>query len=223
MDNTQHNAVQAVVFDLDGVLMDSEWLGFQGWCQWVEMHGGNLPEASFPEMTGLTAEESAIYVMKHSGLTFDIAVSCAWVWDWLYDRVRKNLVPMPGAADLVRGLSERGYSLAIASNSIGSYVDGALEGLGLSDYFPVRVSIEQVAHGKPAPDVYLRAAGLLGVSPARCLAVEDSRVGLQAAVSAGMRVIAVPGARDHADGFHGAWRVYRSLEKVREGLESILV
>ncbi len=223
MDDTQQNAVQAVVFDLDGVLMDSEWLGFQGWCQWVEARGGYLPEASFPGMTGLTAEETALYVMKHSGLTFDVAESCAWVWDWLYDRVRKNSVPMPGAVDLVRGLSERGFPLAIASNSLESYIDCALEGLGLSDYFPVRVSIEQVAQGKPAPDVYLRAADLLGVPPARCLAVEDSRVGLQAAVSAGMRVIAVPGAHDHADGFHGAWRIYRSLEKVKEGLESILI
>ncbi len=223
MENTQHRAVQAVVFDLDGVLMDSEWLGFQGWCEWTAAHGGNLPEASFPGMIGLTAEETALYVMRHSGLTFDVDESCAWVWQWLYDRVRENSAPMPGAVDLVNELRERGYPLAIASNSIESYIDGALEGLGLSAYFPVRVSIDQVAQGKPAPDVYLRAADLLGVPPARCLAVEDSRVGLRAAASAGMRVIAVPGAHDHADGFYGAWRVYRSLEKVNEGLENILI
>jgi HAD superfamily hydrolase (TIGR01509 family) len=213
---------QAVIFDLDGVLMDSEWMGFQAWRRWAETHGGRLEEAAFPGMAGLTAEETALYVMEHSGVTFDVAESCAWVWQELLLRLRVKTDPLPGAVELVRELSRRGYPLAIASNSIAEYVDVVLSGLGLSECFPVRVTIEQVAQGKPAPEVYLRAAALLGVAPDHCLAVEDSRVGMQAAVAAGMRVIVVPGARDTPAGFDLAWQVFRSLAEVAAGLERIL-
>jgi len=219
---SQQQEIQAVIFDLDGVLMDSERLAFQAWSHWVHLHGGVLSEEDFPRMIGLMAEETAIYVMEQSGLTFDIAESSAWAWEWVLDRLREGCAPLPGAAELLHALSARGYPLAIASNAIAGYIDEALAGLGLLDYFPVRVSVDDVAQGKPAPDVYLAAAARLGLEPQRCLAIEDSRVGMQAASAAGMRVIVVPGEYDHNNGFHSAWRVYPSLERMIKELDKIL-
>lgn len=218
----RQNTIQAVIFDLDGVLIDTEWLAFQAWQKWTVEHGGKLREADYAGLTGLTAEESAVYVMGCTGLTFDVAESSAWTWQWVLDRMKEGGPPLPGAWELVGALTARGYPLAIASNSTTSYIINVLTGLGMLQSFPIRVGIDQVAQGKPAPDVYLRGAHSLGVAPTRCLAIEDSRVGVQAARSAGMRVIAVPGAHDYRGGFPGAWRIYDSLVKVSKDLENIL-
>jgi HAD superfamily hydrolase (TIGR01509 family) len=219
---SRQKEIQAVIFDLDGVLMDSERLAFYAWNHWVSRYGAELKEADFPGMTGLMAEDTAIYVMEHTGTTFDIGESTAWTWQWVLDRLREGCEPLPGAVDLLSGLTARGYPLAIASNAITRYIDDSLAGLGLLNFFPVRVSVDDVAQGKPAPDVYLAAAGRLGLESKRCLAIEDSRVGLQAASAAGMRVIVVPGEHDHHNGFHDAWRVYPSLEQVSAELDRIL-
>jgi HAD superfamily hydrolase (TIGR01509 family) len=219
---SQQREIRGVIFDLDGVLMDSERLAFQAWRHWASQYGGELKESDFPGMIGLTAEETAVYVMERTGVSFDIAESSAWAWQWVLNRIKEGFQPLPGAADLLCELSTRGYHLAIASNAIAGYVDDALKGIGLIDYFPVRVSVDDVEQGKPAPDVYLAAAARLGLTPHSCLAIEDSRVGLKSASTAGMRVIIVPGQHDHSDGFHSAWRVYPSLEWVNAELDSIL-
>ncbi len=218
----RQNTIQAVIFDLDGVLIDTEWLAFQAWQKWAVGHGGELREDDYTGLTGLTAEQSAVYVMGCTGLIFDVAESSTWAWQWVLDRMNEGGPPLPGARELVGVLAARGYPLAIASNSTTTHVTNVLTGLGMLQSFPIRVGIDQVAQGKPAPGVYLRAAHSLGVDPTRCLAIEDSRVGVQAACSAGMRVIAVPGAHDHRGGFPGAWKIYPSLDKVSEDLENIL-
>ena len=213
-----HN-IAAVIFDLDGVLLDTEWLAFQAWRHWVEARGGQLDEAAYPGLTGLTVEETAIYVRNRTGMVFDMEESCAWTWQWVLDRVQQGCEPLPGARELVSDLSARGYPLAIASNSTTGHVSNMLSGLGLLEFCPTRVGIDQVARGKPAPDVYLAAARLLETAPHRCLAIEDSRVGVQAAAAAGLRVIAVPGRLDDPRGFTGAWRVYSSLVQVLAELD----
>lgn len=212
-----------MIFDLDGVLMNSEWLAFKIWRELAEQYGGSLPDSDYPGMVGISAEETAAYVMAKAGVRFDVGQSCAWVWERIIERLETEIEPLPGSTELVRGLAERGYPLAIASNSLARYIDTALTGLHLSEYFPVRVSIDQVPQGKPAPDVYLGAAERLGVRPEACLAIEDSRVGVQAASSAGMRVIAVPGAHDHNNGFHHAWRIFPSLTDLLHHIENVLV
>jgi HAD superfamily hydrolase (TIGR01509 family) len=173
-------------------------------------------------MIGLTAEATAEYVMGQAGITFDAAESCAWIWNRTIERLKTEMDPLPGAADLVRSLAERGVPLAIASNSPGYYIDASLKGLGLEAYFPVRSAVDQVANGKPAPDIYLRAVDLLGIAPQRCLAVEDSRVGVQAAIAAGIRVIAVPAPHDRSAVFLGAWKIYNSLVQVCEEVGELL-
>ena len=219
---TPQTAVQAVIFDLDGVLINSEWLAFKAWQRLAREYGGTLPESAFSAMAGISAEATADYVMQHAGVTFDSNMSVDWIWREMTTLLQTQAEAMPGALALVHELARRGYRLAIASNSITPYVDTALSVLGLLDCFPVRACIDQVAEGKPAPDVYLRAAELSGVDPRRCLAVEDSRTGVQAAAVAGMHVIAVPAEHDPHAGFTAAWKVFPSLVHVQKDLNQLL-
>lgn len=213
--------IEAVIFDLDGVLINSEWLAFGIWQEWTEQCGGKLEEAAFAEMIGTTAEETAVIVQRWTGLSFGIAESCDWTWEQLSSRLKQEIKPLPGAAELVRALAARGVPLAIASNAPSEYIFNALTGLDLLRYFPIRVGIDQVAEGKPAPEVYLRAASLLNMTPEQCLAVEDSSVGVTAAAAAGMRVLAVPTHRNGHKGFEQAWRIYESLVPVEKELDRI--
>ena len=216
------SAIQAVIFDLDGVLMDSEWLAFQAWRELAEQYGRILDEAVFSELTGTTAEQTAEIVMRHTEVTFNIQDSVTWTWGRVAEQLKGEIEPLPGVRELVGELAARNLPLAIASNSSTDFINNALHGLKLLPFFSVKIGIDQVEQGKPAPDVYLRAAGLMGVQAERCLVIEDSRVGVQAAAAAKMRVVAVPGERDHVDGFHAAWRIFPSLVKVKEELEVIL-
>jgi HAD superfamily hydrolase (TIGR01509 family) len=214
--------IQAVLFDLDGVLLDSEWMAFQAWVELAGRHGGTLTEAAFPEMAGTAAELTAEIVMRHTGVSYDIQESVNWTWRKVNEQFKGSVDAIPGAVELVQMLASLGFPLAIASNSPTSYINDALSGLKLSTYFPLRVGADQVVSGKPAPDVYLRAAGQIGVSPARCLVIEDSRIGVQAGAAAGMRVLAVPSKRDIKDGFDIAWKVYPSLGQILNELSEIL-
>lgn len=215
-------AIQAAVFDLDGVLMDSERIAFAVWQEWAAQRGSALPEAAFGELVGTTIEETARLVMLYTGLVFDVAESSAWVWQAVTERLTQQIEALPGAGALVRRLAEAGLPLAIASNSVLWYIDNALNGLGLAEFFAVRVGIDQVEQGKPAPDVYLQAAQRLGVDTRACVAFEDSRVGLQAALAAGMRAVAIPNPYDSIDGFEAAWRVYPDLLAVSADLAAVL-
>lgn len=213
------HAIQGVVFDLDGVLMDSEWIAFRVWRDIAASHGGRLEERWFSAMSGETAEATAALVMRVTGITYNITEATALAWKMVRERLRVEIEPLPGSIELIHRLKDLGYGLAIASNSPADYIQNALTGLGVLNYFPVRVGINQVKQGKPAPEVYLLAAEQLGLDPQRCLAIEDSRVGVQAAASAGMRVIAVPHWRNQAFEFPGARRVYASLVEVGVDLE----
>lgn len=208
---SQIDPINAVIFDLDGVLMDSEWIAFIVWQEVVRELGGSLPDATFVRMTGTSMEESARLVMEASAVQFEVKPVTDDVWQRIVQRLRTNVTPMVGARELVEQLAARGIPLAIASNSLSWYIDDALHGLKLEQYFPIRVSVDQVAQGKPSPDVYLEAARQIGAAPERCLAVEDSPIGFQAAVSAGMRVIAVPHPLVGRNGYDSALRVYHSL------------
>lgn len=218
----QGTPIQAVIFDLDGVLMDSEWIAFLAWREVVEAHGGTLEDAVFEGMTGKSDMATAEYVVEQSGLEIDKEKYIDWTWQRMLDQMTGDIESLPGAKSLVSALAQRGLPLAIASNGFTGYIDNALRGLGLGTYFPVRVGADQVDHPKPAPDVYLVAAERLGADPTRCLAVEDSLVGMQAAAAAGLRVIAVPDRRTREKPFPHAWSVYASLVDVEKDLERIL-
>ena len=215
-------AIRGAVFDLDGVLMDTEWIAFLVWREVTERHHGRLADEHYPAMIGLTAEETGEYVMQKAGVRFPLESTVAWVWQQVTNRINAGIQPLPGSVELVSTLAARGLPLAIASNSPTSYIVNALNGLGLRDYFQETVGVDQVTQGKPAPDVYLRAAEKLGVSAEQCLAVEDSRVGAQAALRAGMRVLAVPSPHDDPRYFQHCYGIYHSLSDVHAIIDEVL-
>jgi HAD superfamily hydrolase (TIGR01509 family) len=173
-------------------------------------------------MVGITAEETAEYVMQAANVRFDPHSAVTNVWREVTRRISSEAEPLPDAVELVSELAERGLPLAIASNSPSAYIQKALNGLGLSKYFGYTIGVDQVAQGKPAPEIYLRAAEALGAPPERCLAIEDSLAGSQSALNAGMRVLAVPQKHSDPAGFQACYRVFDSLGCIRREMESVL-
>jgi HAD superfamily hydrolase (TIGR01509 family) len=181
----------AVVLDLDGVLVDSEeaWDGARR--ALVAERGGTWKEGATEAMLGMSAPEWSAYVRDELGVDMRAEEIDADVVRRLLDGYRDELPLLPGAVEAVRALAER-WTLGLASSSNAPVIATVLERAGLDDAIAAWVSSEQVARGKPAPDVYLEAARRLGVDPERCVAVEDSSNGLRAAAAAGMAVVAVP-------------------------------
>lgn len=183
----------AVVFDMDGVLIDSEAAWDDVRRAFVTEEGGEYHDRAHLDMMGMSAPEWTRYTVDRLGVRRPPDEINAIVVERLAERYRTNLPLIPGAAEAVRTLAGS-YALAVASSSNRVLIELVLEAAGLRERFSAVVSSEEVPRGKPSPDVYLRASELLGVAPARCIAVEDSGNGIRAAHAAGMTVIAYPNA-----------------------------
>jgi HAD superfamily hydrolase (TIGR01509 family) len=185
---------EAVVFDLDGVIVDSEHVWDEVREELARERGGRWHEGAQRDMMGMSSPEWSRYMHDVIGLAEPPDEISAEVVRRLAARYREELPLIPGAREAVLRLAER-WPLAVASSSNRPIIDLVLERSGLDSAFKVTVSSEEVARGKPAPDVYLEAARRLGVAPARCAAVEDSHAGILSAKAAGMRVLAIPNPR----------------------------
>jgi HAD superfamily hydrolase (TIGR01509 family) len=183
--------IDGVVFDLDGVLLDSEQIWDSVREDLVRDRGGRWHEQAQRDMMGMSSHEWSRYLHDELGVPDPPEEISAEVVRRLESRYRERLPVLPGAREAVERLAAR-WPLALASSSNRELIDLALELLGVRDLFAATVSSEEVARGKPAPDVYLQAARRLGADPARAAAVEDSHNGIRAAKAAGMRVIAIP-------------------------------
>jgi HAD superfamily hydrolase (TIGR01509 family) len=183
--------VEAVIFDLDGVLLDSEQLWNQAKHDLVHATGGNWRDDAPRAMMGMSSTEWSSYMHRTLGVPLPPAEIDREVVARMEDLYRRRLPLLPGAVKAVRGL-EAHWPEGLASSSNRQIIDTALELSGLAGAFAATVSSEEVARGKPAPDVYLETARRLGVSASRCVAVEDSSNGLRSAAAARMTVIAVP-------------------------------
>lgn len=183
--------VEAVVFDLDGVLIDSEPVWEEVRRQLVAEHGGRWQPDSQRRLMGMSTAEWSRYLVTDLGVDLSPAEVARTVIARMVDRYRSRLPLLPGAAAAVERLAGR-WPLGLASSSPRTLIDAILDRAGLATFFTATVSTEEVASGKPAPDVYLAAALRLGVRPERCAAVEDSTNGLRSAHAAGCQVIAVP-------------------------------
>jgi HAD superfamily hydrolase (TIGR01509 family) len=180
-----------VIFDLDGVLLDSEQLWNRAKEELVREVGGRWSEAAPRAMMGMSSPEWTHYMRDELAVSWEPEAISRDVVARMERMYRDRLPLLPGAVEAVRALG-RQWTLGLASSSNRELIDLVLEVSKLAPEFTATVSSEEVARGKPAPDVYLEAARRLGVDPARCVAVEDSSNGLRAAVAAGMAVIAVP-------------------------------
>jgi HAD superfamily hydrolase (TIGR01509 family) len=184
----------AVIFDLDGVLIDSEPVWEEVRRDYVARHHGRWQPDSQDRLMGMSTPEWAAYLSGELGVERPPEAVADEVVDLVGERYGERPPLLPGAVAAVRRLGAR-WPLALASSSPPRLIDLVLSLAGLDGLFEVRISTEQVGRGKPAPDVYLEAAARLGVPPAACVAVEDSSNGVRSAAAAGMRVIAVPGER----------------------------
>jgi HAD superfamily hydrolase (TIGR01509 family) len=183
--------IQAVVFDLDGVLLDSERLWDQARRAVTARHHGRWRDEATAAMQGMSSPEWSRYM--RDALAVDLTpdqISELVVAD-LLERYRHGLPLIPGAVETVRQIAAR-WPLALASSANRVVIDTVLAVAGLREQFQASVSSEEVPRGKPEPDVYLEAARRLGRSPAACAAVEDSASGIRSAIAAGMQVVAVP-------------------------------
>lgn len=182
---------EAVVFDLDGVLMDSEQLWNRSKEELVRESGGRWREDAPRAMMGMSSREWSEYLRDELGVDLDVRAIDRAVVEKMEQHYREHLPLLPGAVEVVRRLHRR-WPLALASSSNREIIDFALDAAGIAGEFAATVSSEEVERGKPAPDVYLEAARRLDSAADRCVAVEDSSNGLRSAAAAGMAVIAVP-------------------------------
>jgi HAD superfamily hydrolase (TIGR01509 family) len=183
--------IQAVVFDLDGVLVDSEHVWDEARKELAAERGGRWHDQASRDMMGMSSLEWSRYMHDIIGLEDPPEEISAEVVRRLEEIYRRELPLVDGAIEAVERLAAR-WPLGLASSSNRELIDLVLELSGLAQYFCVTVSSEEVAHGKPAPDVYLETARRLGVAPEGCAAIEDSENGIKSAKGAGMRVLAIP-------------------------------
>jgi HAD superfamily hydrolase (TIGR01509 family) len=188
------SAIEAVVFDLDGVIVDSEHVWDEVREALARERGGSWHERAQADMMGMSAPEWSKYMHDVIGLPESPAEIDELVVAKMLERYAERLPLIEGAVDAVLRLA-RSFRLALASSSNRRVIDAVLDGAGLAASFEVTVSSEEVGRGKPAPDVFLDAARRLDVPPARCAAIEDSGNGIRAAHAAGMRVVAIPNGR----------------------------
>ena len=186
--------IDAVVFDLDGVLVDSEHVWDEVREGLAREHGGRWHDRAQADMMGMSSTEWARYMHDVIGLEDSPEEINAEVVRRMKLRYDEELPLLPGAVEAVRRLAVA-FRLGLASSSNRPLIDAVLAASGLDEVFDVTVSSEEVARGKPAPDVYLEAARRLGVEPAACVAIEDSANGIRSAHAAGMRVLALPNPR----------------------------
>jgi HAD superfamily hydrolase (TIGR01509 family) len=185
--------IDAVVFDLDGVLLDSEQVWDDVREQLARERGGRWSERAQRDMMGMSSPEWSRYMHETVGLRESPAEINDEVVRRLLARYREHLPLLPGALEAVRRLAEC-WPLGLASSSNRPVIDAFLDTAGVRDLFAATVSSEEVGRGKPAPDVFLEAARRLDVPPERAAAIEDSANGLRAAAAANMHVVAVPNA-----------------------------
>ncbi|HET8895385.1 MAG TPA: HAD family phosphatase [Gaiellaceae bacterium] len=183
--------IEAVIFDMDGVLLQSEEVWDAVREEYVRERGGRYDAEVQRAMMGMSSTEWSRYLHESAGISDEPAEINAEVVHRMLDAYMEHLPLIPGAVDAVRRVAGE-FPLGLASSSNRELIDTALEQAGLAPYFAATVSSEEVAHGKPAPDVYLEAARRLRIAAKRCAAIEDSHGGIRSAKAAGMRVLAIP-------------------------------
>ncbi|MBU45722.1 MAG: hypothetical protein CMN76_21120 [Spirochaetaceae bacterium] len=206
--------VKAAVFDMDGLLIDSEPIWQDSEILIFGNHGLALQREDCMQTMGLRIDEVVSYWKERRPDALGNADDDTLVEEILTevkDRIRRDGTPMPGALNAVRALSES-MPVGLASSSFTSVIQTALKKLEIAHYFQVIHSAQEERKGKPAPDVYLSACKLLGVPPPDCLALEDSPGGVESALAAGMQVIAVP---------HPDHRNHPSIQKAHLILDSL--
>lgn len=222
--NSLNFCPQAIIFDMDGLLVDSEPV-------WALAEGALLNERGKQwdieiqrPLIGMRMRDFLVGIRSGYGLSDTVDELVAELISRMTKLVPTQVVPRPGAPELLDYLLARGIPCAIASSSPMPIIDAVVTSQGWDRFFQTHVCGDDVTHGKPAPDIYLEAARRIGIAPEACLALEDSPNGSRSAVAAGMVTIAVP---DLSHTSHAAFEaitpyVFDSLHEVRAALELCL-
>jgi beta-phosphoglucomutase family hydrolase len=192
--------IDAVIFDMDGVLVDSEPLHARAVTQMLAEYGVDWDTSGGDPTIGLTGREGFAFICARHALPHDPQRLDDLYTARVVPVLRARATPLPGVPDVPRALAARGLRLGLASSSRPEIIEATLAALGVRPLFEAVVSGVEVARGKPAPDVFLETARRLGVAPEACVVVEDSERGVRAARAAGMRCVAIPcGETRHHD------------------------
>ena len=185
--------MKAAVFDMDGVLFDTETLCQDSWMAIAEERGLPGMAEIFPQCIGLNANDSKQVVLRAYGQDFAYEEFRQQASVWFWDYIEKNGLPvMPGVREILEWLKEHNWKVGLASSTRRSSVENHLEQAGLRDYFQTVVTGDMVEHSKPQPDIYLMACRELGVAPEEAFAIEDSPNGIRSAHAARMTPLMVP-------------------------------
>ena len=203
--------LQAVIFDCDGTLVDSEPLARTAWERSLAPHGYKVDDAEYEELVGLPyLRVHGFFADRIPGLEGPDAF-----WEGysgrLFDLIDTELEPFADALETVRDVTARGVAVAVASSSPRARLDRTLARAGLADAFAVSVAGDEIAHSKPAPDLFLAAAERLGAEPGRCAVIEDSAPGVAAGLAAGMTTVGIARADGDVEALAGAHVVLREL------------
>ena len=215
-------AIQAVIFDMDGLMIDSEPLHKEAWQVTLRHLGYELDEALFAQLVGLRTREDAVLLREHFRLPVKAEVLARQRNDLFLASLPGRVKPMPGLRELIAQVRGCGLFSAVATSGERRYVDAVVRELNLDGLFDAIAVAEDVERGKPAPDVYLLAARRLGLPPAQCLALEDAPNGVLAAKAAGMRCVAVPNEMTRSLDLSAADARLPSLLAVCRNLEALI-
>ena len=196
--------IQAVIFDMDGVLVDSEPFGFEALRRVMARYALGYSEEENAEFLGRTTLESCRILKARHALPDTEEALAGFYIEGMLEQIGTGPIPLPGVPEVLVRLRAAGYPLALASSAELPVIHANLTALALDPLFAAVVSGTQVARGKPAPDVFLAAAERLAVPAEGCLVIEDSRNGLLAAKAAGMRCAVVPCAHTRHQDFREA-------------------
>ncbi len=214
-------AVKAVVFDMDGLLVDTETVVFRAMQRAAARIGGEMPFATFQLMVGLQHAASDLILLEHFGAGFDLDAWSAVVSSHFREELGAGIALKAGVVEILHALDTAGLPRAIATSSSLEAVRQSLGPHSLIDRFDALITRDVQTRGKPHPEPFLKAAEALGVSPEDCLALEDSHNGVRAAAAAGMMTIMVPDMLDPTEEMRSLCvRIARDLHEVRELLEA---
>lgn len=191
----------AILFDMDGTLLDSEVVWIAAETAMLEARGKHYDAVKHAPMHGMSALQSMAYMRDAYGLDDDVPALIEEVNRRVSELLADHVVPKPGAAEILQYVVDQDMPRALVSNTMLTVITAALSQQPWAHILDLRVSVEHVDHPKPAPDIYLYAAQQLNVPSGACLVIEDSVRGAQAAVAAGMTCYVVPDDSAHADDF----------------------
>lgn len=185
--------LEAVIFDMDGTLVDSERVSQEAWKRAARDLGIELPGELIHSFIGRTAPSVHVLMVEHLGGDDELAKECFRLHLVHFDQIcETDLTLMPGAREALDELHAAGYPLALATSTYRSKAIPRLDRFGLRDMFASITTGDEIENGKPAPDIFLLAAERMGVDPARCAVIEDSHNGVRSGHAAGAQVFMVP-------------------------------